>query len=50
MLTGLDVKEAATALGVRPATVLKRIQKRSLKADKEGGVDDEIDYPGIGVI
>jgi len=36
MLTGLDVKEAATVLGVRPATVLKRIQKRLLKADKEG--------------
>jgi len=36
MLVGLDIKEAATTLGVRPATVLRRIQKGLLKADKEG--------------
>ena len=32
MLVGLDIKEAATTLGVRPATVLRRIQKGLLKA------------------
>ena len=36
MLIGLNVKQAALALGVRPATVLRRIRKRSLKADKQG--------------
>ena len=36
MLTGLDVKQAATALGIHHPTVLRRIQKGLLKANKQG--------------
>lgn len=36
MLTGLDVKQAATAQRVRHSTVFRRIRKGLLKANKPG--------------
>ena len=36
MLTGLDIKDAAAALGIHPTTVLRRIKDGRLKANKLG--------------
>ena len=36
MLSGLSVKGAAVVLGTRPTTLLKRIRKHLLQADKQG--------------
>jgi len=47
MLTGLDVKQAAQALGVSPSTVLRRIRKGLLKANKEGS-KWQVYLPGRG--
>ena len=47
MLVGLDVKQAAAALGVRPATVLKHIRKHQLKASKTGS-KWQVYLPGRG--